>query len=106
MDQYPAMGTVVKEGDTINLMVSQGPDPSTVVPNDVTLDVNIPLPPTGDFVNLVVMMDGDVIWEDEYDTAMDGLVTLQVTAPAGTTKTISYFIDGVMSGSQTLTFGA
>lgn len=106
VDQYPAMGTVVKEGDTINLMVSQGPDPSTVVPNDVTLDVNIPLPPTGDFVNLVVMMDGDVIWEDEYDTAMDGMVTLQVTAPAGTTKTVSYFIDGVMSGSQTLTFGA
>ena len=36
---------------------------------------------------------------------MEAMVTLQVTAPAGSTKTLSYFIDGVMSGSQTLTFG-
>jgi len=106
VDQYPAFGTSVKEGDTINLMVSQGPDPSTITPNDVTITMDITLPPTGDIVSLVVMMDGEVIWESEHDTAMEAFVSLPISAPVGTSKTVTYFIDGVMSGSKTLHFGA
>jgi len=51
-------------------------------------------------------MDGDVIWESEYDTAMEAFAELPITAPAGTTKDITYFWDGVMSGTVTVSFTA
>jgi len=105
VDQYPAMGTVVKEGDTINLMVSQGPDPSTVVPEEITQDVEISLPPTGDIIEVMIMVDGEVIQTMECDTAMQASVTVSVTAPVGATRTVTYFFDGAMGGSKTLTFG-
>ena len=70
VDQYPAPDTEVEEGEKVNLTVSQGPDPN-VQEKDVTVTVYIPLPSTGEIVNLVVMMDGAIVLEANYDTAMD-----------------------------------
>ena len=106
MDQYPAAETIIKEGDKVNLIVSQGPDPSIPIIEDITKTVQIPLPTSGDVVNLVLMMDGDVIWESEYDTAMEAFAELPITAPAGTVKDITYFWDGVMSGTVSVSFTA
>ena len=103
VDQYPAPDTEVSEGDKVNLQISQGPDPNAPV-KDISLTVSIPLPDTGEIVNLVVMMDGSVLMEANYDTAMDSFASVPVTAPAGSTKTITYYYDGVLGGTITQVF--
>jgi serine/threonine-protein kinase len=103
VDQYPAATTEVEEGSKVNLMVSKGPDPSKL-PKDVTKTVYINLPDTGTEINVQVLMDGSVVYEGDADTTMDLSVAVTVTAPAGSTKTLIVYIDGVLDHTQTETF--
>ncbi|MGE4275798.1 MAG: Stk1 family PASTA domain-containing Ser/Thr kinase [Lawsonibacter sp.] len=94
VSQYPVATTVVDEGSKVNLEISKGPDPSTQ-PKEVTLTIDIPLPNTGDVVNVQVMMDGIVIYQENADTAMKSSVSFTVTSSG--TKTLSVYFDGVLS---------
>ncbi|MGI5963078.1 MAG: Stk1 family PASTA domain-containing Ser/Thr kinase [Lawsonibacter sp.] len=107
VDQYPVAGTEVAEGDTVNLQVSKGPDPSTQ-PQEITKTITIrDIPNNGEIVNIAVMMDGNVIYENDVDTS-DGVptVTVPVKGKAGETKTVTVFFDGVLSYSDPVVFEA
>ena len=103
VDQYPAANTEVSEGDKVNLNVSQGPDPATQ-PKEVTVTVDIPnIPDNGDVVNVTVMMDGNVLYENDIDTAMDlPNVSVPVTGTVGETKTLTVYINGVLRDTLTV----
>ena len=105
VDQYPAATTEVSEGEVVNLNVSKGPDPATQ-PKEVTVTVPIPnIPDTGEVVNVAVMMDGQVIYENDIDTAMElPNVSVPVTGTVGETKTLTVFFNGVLSDSIPVTF--
>ncbi len=98
--QYPEAGAKVDEGTQINLRISEGPDPSTVTPEQSSKSIDITLPTSGDMVSVVVMLDGVVILSAEYDTAMDTRVPVLITGPAGSVKTVTWYFDGVLSGNQ------
>ncbi|MCI8422577.1 MAG: Stk1 family PASTA domain-containing Ser/Thr kinase [Lawsonibacter sp.] len=110
MDQSPAATEEVKEGDKVTLTVSQGPDPATQEPPEppkpetVSRTVEIPLPASGEVVNLQVMMDGKTVHNEDYDSAMKSYVPINVSAPAGLRIPVIYFWDGVQSGSITVEF--
>ena len=105
VDQYPAAYTTVKEGDEVNLNVSKGPDPATQ-PKEITKTITIDnIPDTGEVVNVAVMMDGAVIYENDINTAMElPNVSFPVTAKAGETKTLTVFFNGVLNDSILVTF--
>ena len=95
--QYPAAATEVKEGDTVTIRVSLGPDPATQQPDEpemVTKEVSVPLPDTGGTVSVTVMMDGAVVHAGEWDTTMDLNATFYVTAEAGSSKTLTVYVNG------------
>ena len=105
--QYPAAGSKVEEGTKINLQISKGKDPSTLPPPEpekVSKEVEIPLPTEGETCKLSVMVDGSVIFEQEYDLTMENKASVTVTANAGATKTILYFYNGVLGGQITQEF--
>ena len=93
VDQYPVATTMIAEGEQVNLQISMGPDPSTV-PQEVTLPIQITLPSTGEVVNVQVMMDGQVVFASNIDTAMDATASFEVTASGA--KTFTVYIDGVL----------
>ena len=103
VDQYPAVTTMVSEGTKVNLQVSQGPDPASQ-PKEVTKTVDISLPDRGDVVNVQVMMDGAVVFSQDVDTAMELTVPVTVTAPAGETKTLTVYYNGVQADSISVEF--
>ena len=102
--QYPVPTTEVEEGTKVNLQVSKGPDPSSQQPQNVTKVVDIALPDSGGPVNVQVMMDDQVVYAKDVDTAMELYVSVTVTAPAGETKTLSVYFDGVLASSPTVEF--
>ncbi len=112
VSQYPVKNTMVEEGDTVRIQLSKGPDPSLEPPKppkpaEVTKEITIPLPEhmDGGIVKLTVMLDGMVILEENFDTAMDvSTPPLTITAPAGSTKTVTYYYDGILSGNIPLEF--
>ena len=93
MDQYPTEGTQVSEGTKVNLQISLGPDPSTIVPEPEPEPpaqtgpqpkvVSIPLPVSDDLVRLTVKLDGEAIMDAEIDAAMNDSVDLTINPPAG-----------------------
>ena len=91
----------MKEGDTVTIQVSMGPDPATQEPEPemVTKEVRVSLPDTGGVVSVTVMMDGAVVHSGDWDTSMDLAATFNVTAPAGSQKTLTLYINGVQEGS-------
>ncbi|MEA4932457.1 MAG: Stk1 family PASTA domain-containing Ser/Thr kinase [Lawsonibacter sp.] len=101
VSQYPVATTVVDEGSKVNLEISKGPDPSAQ-PKEVTLTMEIPLPNTGSVVNVQVMMDGSVIYQENADTAMKSSVSFSVTASG--TKTLSIYMDGVLTDTMVKEF--
>lgn len=101
--QYPAAAEEVPEGTEVNLQISKGPDPANQT-QEVTKTVDITLPDTGGVVNVQVMMDGAVIFSQDVDTAMELSVPVTVTAPAGETKTLTVYFDGVQSDSFSVEF--
>ena len=108
VNQFPAATEQVPKGTIVNLQVSKGPDPSTIVvpppPEDVTKTVSVNLPSSGEIVNVKAMVDGQVIFDRDYDTAMELTASVSVTAPAGSTKTVTFYFDGVQGESQTVEF--
>lgn len=103
VEQYPAAGTEVEEGTKVNLRISKGPDPSTITPpkpETITKHIDIPLPDGGEVVKVVVMVDGTVVLDAEYDTAMQLTVPVTVSGPKGTTKSLTWFYNGVLGGSK------
>jgi len=113
--QYPDAATEVPEGTTVNLWVSQGPDPAATKPQEpdnpppvpssqVTKYIDIPLPASETQVELMVMMNGDVVWKKTYDPTMDISASVPVSAPSGTGKTITWYFNGNMGGSLEIVF--
>ena len=105
VDQYPAAYTTVEEGTTVNLNVSKGPDPATQ-PKEITKTVTIEnVPDTGEIVNVAVMMDGAVVYEDDINTAMElPFVSFKINALDGDNKTLPVFFIGRLNDSFTVTF--
>jgi len=119
--QFPAYGDKVEEGDEVTLQVSKGPDPATQEPEpnkpnnggetpgggtttpqpapEGTEYVDISLPESEEPVRLVVMMDGNVIFDQTFDTTMDLVASVPVKGAWGSTKTITYFFNGILEGS-------
>lgn len=97
--QYPAADTLVDEGTEINLQISQGPDPATLptVPQEVTKTVYVDLPAGAEgFINVKVLVDGNVILDEDVDALMQTRVPVVVTGTG--TKILSVYFDGVASG--------
>lgn len=102
--QYPTATTQVEEGTKVNLQISMGPDPSSKTDKQITKTVDIPLPDTGDTVELTVTMDGKTILQHSYDTAMEMSASVQVTGTEGTTKMLTYYWNGTQSGTCEVNF--
>ena len=112
MDQYPAAGTQVSEGTKVNLQISLGPDPSTIVQPEPEEDpevnpdgsktVSVPLPSEDGMIHLRVEMDGEAIFDGEVDAAMN---TSQYITVSGTgTKTLYVYYDGALSRTMDVEF--
>lgn len=85
----------------MNLIVSLGPDPSTLPPEpqEVTKTIYIPMP--GDAEGLVhvrVLADGEEILNQALDATMSAQVPVTVTGTG--VKTITYYFDGDFGGSM------
>ncbi|MEI3141478.1 MAG: PASTA domain-containing protein [Lawsonibacter sp.] len=68
--QYPAAYTQVEAGTKVNLQISKGPDPASA-PKEVTKNVDIDLPVSSQSVSVQVIMDGEVIFDESVDAAMN-----------------------------------
>lgn len=101
MDQHPGATTEVGEGTKVNLQVSIGPDPASI-PAEITKNIDIPLPESDEVINVMVMMDGVVVYEHNEDAAMNSAITIQLTASG--TKILSVFYDGVLGETITVEF--
>ena len=118
VEQYPNAGTEVAEGEKVNLRISQGsnpsnkppvpdvkppapgPDPKPPAPETVTKVIDIALPDTGEIVKVMVKVDDVVVVDKECDTTMELAVPVTVSGPKGTTKTLTWYFNGVQSGTQ------
>ena len=101
--QYPAAGTTVDEGTTVNLQVSKGPDPDKQ-PQEVEKTITVDLPDSESPVNVQAMVDGQVIFSETKDPTMDLSVDIPVKGKAGETKTVTIYFDGVQADTREVTF--
>ena len=112
MDQYPAAGTQVSEGTKVNLQISLGPDPSTIVipapeedPEvnpDGSQTISIPLPAEDGMIHLRVEMDGEPIFDGEVDAAMN--TSQSVTVFGSGTKKLYIYYNGALSRTMDVEF--
>ncbi len=109
VSQFPTAGTFVEEGDEVNLQISKGPDPSTIVPDpppvaepvEVTKIVEIELPRTvRGRVNVKILMDATEIFNEEVDASEDRTIQLPVTGTG--IKTLYVYVDGENIDSTTV----
>ena len=101
--QYPAAGTTVDEGTTVNLQVSKGPDPDKQ-PQEVEKTITVDLPDGDEPVNVQAMMDGQVIFNETKDPTMDLSVDIPVKGKTGETKTVTIYFNGVQADTKEVTF--
>ena len=101
--QYPAAGTTVDEGTTVNLQVSKGPDPDKQ-PQEMEKTITVDLPDSESPVNVQAMVDGQVIFSETKDPTMDLSVDIPVKGKAGETKTVTIYFDGVQADTREVTF--
>ena len=101
--QYPAAGTTVDEGTTVNLQVSKGPDPDKQ-PQEMEKTITVNLPDSESPVNVQAMVDGQVIFSETKDPTMDLSVDIPVKGKAGETKTVTIYFDGVQADTREVTF--
>lgn len=94
VSQYPQAATEVPEGTVVNLEISRGPDPNAL-PKEKTKTITITLPETGEVINVQVMMDNAVVYQENADTAMSSTVSFQVTAMG--TQTLAVYFNGVLA---------
>ena len=92
IDQYPAAASEVEEGSAVNLIVSQGPDPSAEAPSQVTKTVTVPLPATDGEIYVSITLDGEIVYENTVDTAMNASISLDLTGSGS--KTLQMYCDG------------
>ena len=112
ISQYPTAGTEVSEGDEVNLIISSGPDPSTVEPPDppvipedpnlVTREEIINLEAYEGVINVRVLMDGVEVCNETVDTSME--VSLPVRVKGTGVKTLAIYVNGVASGTHPVDF--
>ena len=112
MDQYPAAGTQVSEGTKVNLQISLGPDPSTIVIPDPEEDpevnpdgsqtVSVPLPAEDGMIHLRVEMDGEAVFDGEVDAAMN--TSQSVTVFGSGSKKLYIYYDGALSRTMDVEF--
>ncbi|MGO5021916.1 Stk1 family PASTA domain-containing Ser/Thr kinase [Lawsonibacter sp. LCP25S3_G6] len=103
ISQYPTAGTEVAEGDEVNLIVSKGPDPSTLPPEptEVTKTIYVPMPGDAEgLVNVRVLVDGEEVLNQALDATMSAQVPVTVTGTG--VKTVTYYFDGEYGGSMTV----
>jgi len=94
-DQWPAASATVRGGDSVDLRVSQGPVPgvSTQTPGGLEgTTVSIPLPVFDGMIHLRVTMDGETIFNNNVDAAMNNPYDIQV--PGSGDKVLLIYIDG------------
>ena len=112
MDQYPAADTQVSEGTKVNLQISLGPDPSTMVEPepeeepevnpDGSKTISIPLPAADGMIHLRVEVDSQAIFDGEVDAAMN---TSQYITVSGTgTKKLYIYYDGALGRTMDVEF--
>lgn len=94
IDQHPQVGEEVSEGSTVNLMISKGVDPESL-PKEKTVEVTIPLPEPPDdggttLIQMTVTMEGETIFNETVDTAMQVSRTIPVTG-TGKKELFVYF---------------
>ena len=103
ISQYPTAGTEVAEGDQVNLIVSKGPDPSTLPPEptEVTKTIYVPMPGDAEgLVNVRVLVDGEEVLNQALDATMSAQVPVTVTGTG--VKTVTYYFNGEYGGSMTV----
>ena len=101
ISQYPTAGTEVAEGDQVNLIVSKGPDPSTLPPEntEVTKTIYVPMPGDAEgLVNVRVLVDGEEVLNQALDATMSAQVPVTITGTG--TKTVTYYFNGEYGGSM------
>ena len=134
ISQYPLKDTDVTEGTEVNLVISLGPDPSTLPPDPpvtnpgenqnpgtdpgtgdgtdpdpkpVTKTVQVSLADYEGIVDVRVLMDGKQVHAQSWDTSMSTAAEFQVTGTAGMgTKELAVYINGVASGTVSVNFDA
>ena len=103
ISQYPTAGTEVAEGDQVNLIVSKGPDPSTLPPEPTEVSKTIYIPMPGDaegLMNVRVLVDGEEVLNQALDATMSAQVPVTVTGTG--VKTVTYYFNGEYGGSMTV----
>lgn len=106
VDQSIAAYTEVAQGTKINLQVSKGVDPSTVIketPKETTKTFSIALPDTQSIVRVTVMDGEEQILDQTVDTTMEAVLNCTVTGSG--TKTYDIYFDGVAKSKHTVNFG-
>ena len=115
ISQYPIAETEVPEGTEVNLIISAGPDPSTLTtdppenqnPIPVTKSFTVPLDGYEGDVNVRVLMDGAQVWNRNYDATMETAAEIQIQGSRGMgTKEVTIFINGVAKGTESVNFDA
>lgn len=115
ISQYPIATTEVPEGTEVNLIISAGPDPSTLTtdppenqnPIPVTKSFTVPLDGYEGDVNVRVLMDGAQVWNRNYDATMETAAEIQIQGSRGMgTKEVTIFINGVAKGTESVNFDA
>ena len=104
--QYPEAETMVPEGTKVNLQVSMGPDPSTQQspnePEEVNLTFPVQLPATGEIVNVRATLDGEEVYNQDVDTAMEAAVDIPLSGTG--TKHLVVYINDSIAKQETIVF--
>ena len=104
--QYPEAETMVPEGTKVNLQVSMGPDPSTqqppAEPEEVNLTFPVQLPATGEIVNVRATLDGEEVYNQDVDTAMEAAVDIPLSGTG--TKHLVVYINDSIAKQETIVF--
>ena len=104
--QYPEAETMVPEGTKVNLQVSMGPDPSTQQspnePEEVNLTFPGQLPATGEIVNVRATLDGEEVYNQDVDTAMEAAVDIPLSGTG--TKHLVVYINDSIAKQETIVF--
>jgi len=116
IEQYPAAETQVSEGTKVNLQVSLGPDPSTILPPEPEPEppadpsasqiISIQLPLRDGMVRVTAKADGEILLDTEMDAAMNTSVDVAVPAPVSGhgDKVLYVYFDNELDHKITVVF--
>ncbi len=104
VDQSVAAYTEVAQGTKINLQVSKGADPSTLLPQEQTRTFHVTLPVNAAVVHVVVKDGETVVLDRSVDSALDAILPCTVTGTG--VKDYTIFFDNVLFKTETVNFGS